>query len=135
MDVLSKEHRSKTMAAVKSKDSRCEMIVRKLLHANGFRYRLHYAKLPGTPDLVLPRFKTVIFVHGCFWHQHPGCPAAARPTSRVEYWNSKLDRNEARDIANIEKLKSMGWNVLVVWECETKDVKGIEIKLLKYLSG
>jgi DNA mismatch endonuclease (patch repair protein) len=121
MDVLSKELRRKTMAAVKSKDSKCEMIVRKMLHANGFRYRLHDSTLPGTPDLIFPRYKTVVFVHGCFWHQHQGCSAAARPVSRMEYWDAKLDRNVARDTTNVVRLQAMGWKVLVVWECETRN--------------
>lgn len=120
MDVLTPEQRRRTMAAVKSKNTAPELLVRRLLHAAGYRFRLHRKDLPGNPDIVLPKYRTLIFVHGCFWHQHSGCKAAARPSTRQEYWCAKLDGNINRDAANQAKLRSMGWRVIVVWECETK---------------
>lgn len=129
MDVLTQEQRRKTMRAVKSADTKPELLVRKLLFAAGFRYRLHRKDLPGKPDIVLSRYRTVVFVHGCFWHQHPGCKHAARPSTRQEYWQSKLDRNMARDAAQIHELESLGWHVIVVWECQTKDRDALRKKL------
>ena len=109
------------MSGIRARDTKPELLVRRFLHANGLRYRLHVKSLPGTPDLVLPRWKTVIFVHGCFWHQHPGCKAAARPKSRPDYWNRKLDGNMARDARHLDELAAAGWTALVIWECETRD--------------
>ncbi|MYM70363.1 DNA mismatch endonuclease Vsr [Pseudoduganella sp. FT55W] len=125
MDVLTPEQRRKTMAAVKSRDTKPELTVRRLLHAAGYRFRLHRKDLPGKPDIVLPKFRTVVFVHGCFWHQHVSCKAAARPTSKQDYWQAKLDRNIERDIANQNKLLELGWKVLVLWECEIKSPDAI----------
>lgn len=112
--------RSRNMAAVRRADTTPERRVRSLLHRAGFRFRLHVRELPGSPDLVLPKYKTVIFVHGCFWHQHSGCPKAKRPTTRVLFWNKKLDDNVARDLRASSALALCGWRVVVVWECETK---------------
>src|SRR5437016_13030065 len=123
MDVYSKETRSAVMKRVKSRDTRPEVIVRKALHASGYRYRLHLRELPGTPDIVFPRQKKIILVHGCFWHQHEGCPHAARPSSNISYWTTKLDRNIGRDSATLMALRDRGWEVLVVWECQTGDRK------------
>jgi DNA mismatch endonuclease (patch repair protein) len=108
------------MARVKSTDTTPEMAVRRALHAAGLRYRLHRADLPGKPDLVLPGRRTVIFVHGCFWHSHPGCSRARMPSSRQEYWAPKLARNVARDRAVVSALAAAGWKVVVIWECELK---------------
>jgi len=118
MDVFSAEQRSAVMRAVKSKGTKPEIKVRRLLYRAGYRYRLHRKDLPGNPDLVFPGRRSVIFVHGCFWHQHPGCPHAARPSSNNEYWMKKLDRNIERDKRNIASLAEEGWRVLVLWECE-----------------
>lgn len=115
------EQRSRIMRAVRSRDTSPELAVRRYLHAAGLRYRLHDRRLPGAPDLVFPSRRLVVFVHGCFWHQHPGCPAAARPRSRLEYWARKLDANVARDRRHYEELKAAGWDVEVIWECETRD--------------
>ncbi len=109
------------MARVKGENTKPEMKVRSLVHAMGFRYRLHRKDLPGKPDLVLPRHKKIIFVHGCFWHQHPGCINAERPTSNTAYWNKKLDRTTERDRQNISRLNASGWEVLVLWECHIAD--------------
>jgi DNA mismatch endonuclease (patch repair protein) len=120
MDVFTPHKRSEIMRAVKSEDTKPEMLVRRLLHRAGYRYRLHDKKLPGTPDLTFAGRRAVIFVHGCFWHQHPGCAHAARPTSNGDFWRQKLDRNVARDAKNLAALETDGWRVLTLWECELK---------------
>ena len=112
--------RSRTMRAVKSKDTAPEVVVRRFLHAVGLRFRLHDRNLSGIPDLVFPSRRVALFVHGCFWHQHPGCQAADRPKSRPDYWNRKLDGNVARDARHLVELAAAGWTALVVWECETR---------------
>lgn len=110
------------MAAIRSKNTKPEMAIRSLLHALGYRFRLHRKDLPGKPDIVLPRYKTVIFINGCFWHQHPGCRQATVPGSNVEFWQRKLQSNVARDIRNHELLQALGWKVLVIWECEVPGI-------------
>lgn len=132
-DVFTPAQRSRVMAQVKGRDTSPEIAVRSLLHRLGYRFRLHRKELPGTPDVVLPRYRTVVFVHGCFWHQHPGCEAAARPASNTEYWNRKLDANRARDSRNQAELERLGWRVVIVWECETKDSSALEKRLLALL--
>lgn len=117
MDVFSTEKRSDIMSKIHSGDTKPEMIVRRLLFAMGFRYRLHDRKLPGVPDLVLRKYKTAVFVHGCFWHAHDGCPRATVPKSNETFWRDKLARNKARDEAVRRELLSAGWRVLTVWEC------------------
>ncbi len=121
MDKISKETRSAVMRQVKSEDTELEMKVRRLLHRMGYRFRLHRKDLPGKPDIVLPKRRAVILIHGCFWHQHEGCPRSARPTSNVEFWAKKLDRNIQRDRENLQALRESGWRVLVVWECEASE--------------
>jgi len=135
MDKISKERRSANMARIRSKDSKPEMIVRRLLHGLGYRYRLHCKNLPGKPDLVFTKRKAIIFVHGCFWHQHPdaGCKDSAIPKSRVEYWAPKLGKNTSRDLNNIEELKRLGWRVLVIWECETRSITSLTASLKEFL--
>ena len=120
MDRLSAEDRSKLMAKVHSKDTKPEEIVRKALFKEGFRYRKNVAKMPGKPDIVLAKYHAVVFVHGCFWHQHPDCKEAARPKSRTDYWNNKLDRNIERDRKVVKKLEDLGWKVFIVWECKLR---------------
>lgn len=120
MDVVDAAKRSKMMAGIKSKNTGPEMMVRKYLHAKGFRYRLHARKLPGSPDVVLPKHKVVIFVHGCFWHRHLSCRFATHPSSNAERWSKKFQENIDRDARNSTALDSLGWNVLVVWECELR---------------
>lgn len=114
------------MRAVRSRDTGPEMVVRRFLHAAGLRYRLHDRRLPGVPDLVFPGRRVVLFVHGCFWHQHPGCAAAARPKTRTDYWNPKLDRNIARDQRHCAELERAGWQVMLIWECETRSQVELE---------
>lgn len=123
MDQLSPADRSALMSRVKGKDTRPELLVRKHLHAKGFRYRLGGCGLPGRPDLVLSKHRTVVFVHGCFWHRHPGCALARTPKSRVEFWTTKLDANKARDARVQRELAALGWHVIVVWECALKGAK------------
>ena len=120
MDVVDKTTRSRMMSKIKGKNTRPEMIVRKFLHAHGFRFRLHRKDLPGNPDIVLPKFKTCIFVHGCFWHRHPMCRYAATPKTRTEFWIDKLEENVRRDSKNKLALEKEGWNVLIIWECDLK---------------
>jgi DNA mismatch endonuclease (patch repair protein) len=132
-DNLTPEQRRKTMSRVKSRDTGPEMKVRRLAHSLGFRFRLHREDLPGKPDLVFPRLNKLIFVHGCFWHGHDGCEASARPASNTDYWNKKLDRNKKRDQVNIEKLIAAGWDVLVIWECQTKDQDELRLKISDFL--
>lgn len=119
-DVHEPETRSYNMSQISGKDTKPEMIVRKFLHSNGFRYRLHVKDLPGKPDLVLPKYNSVIFVHGCFWHAHEGCKYFKIPKTRTEWWKKKLFGNKERDEKNIEELEKMGWDVVIVWECELK---------------
>ena len=109
------------MARVKSKDTAPELVVRRALHAAGLRYRLHRADLPGKPDVVLPRHSAAVFVHGCYWHSHPGCPRARVPTTRRDYWVPKLAGNAARDRVSVAALEGLGWRVHVVWECELRN--------------
>lgn len=133
MDTFSKEKRSEIMRAVKSKDSQAELAVRQMLHRAGFRYRLHVADLPGKPDLVFPARQKVVFIHGCFWHLHKNCRAASRPSSNVEYWESKLQRNADRDKKNKRRIKKLGWKMLVVWECELKNPDAVFSMLTRFL--
>lgn len=115
--------RSRTMRAVRSQDTGAEMAVRRFLHAQGLRFRLHDKRLSGTPDIVFASRRVAIFVHGCFWHQHPGCPAAARPQPNIEYWSRKLDGSTARDARHLAALQAQGWTTLVIWECETRNAE------------
>ncbi len=115
--------RSQVMARVKSTDTAPEMTVRRALHAAGLRYRLHLKNLPGRPDVVLSSRRVALFVHGCFWHSHAGCRRARMPSTRQDYWGPKLARNQERDFTNEHALRNAGWNVLVVWECQTKDAE------------
>lgn len=132
MDNHSKEVRSYNMSQIRSTNSTPEEIVRKYLFANGFRYRKNDKRHPGKPDIVLPKYKTVIFVHGCFWHMHD-CGRFVWPTSNEEYWKTKIARNIERDESNVAALKQAGWNVLVVWECELKK-KSAQSRLEKLVS-
>jgi DNA mismatch endonuclease (patch repair protein) len=119
MDIVNRETRSKMMASVRSKNSKPEKEVRSLLHAEGYRFRIHRKDLPGNPDIVLVKYKKVIFVHGCFWHQHAGCPKAKRPKTRKKFWDKKLNENIDRDKRNLRELEELGWISHVIWECQT----------------
>ena len=119
-DKMTPEQRHRCMASIKGKDTRPEMKVRRFLHSRGFRYSLHSKRLPGKPDLVLRKYHTVIFVHGCFWHGHPGCPDYRQPKTNEEFWTEKVRRNKERDAFEIGALEALGWNVIVIWECQLK---------------
>ena len=119
-DVHTPEQRSRNMSAIRSKNTKPEEIVRKYLFAQGFRYRKNDSRLPGKPDLVLPKYKTVIFVNGCFWHAHEGCRYFVWPKNNEVFWRNKIEGNVTRDNANYEKLQQLGWHILIVWECELK---------------
>jgi DNA mismatch endonuclease (patch repair protein) len=121
-DRLTPAARSAHMRLIRKRDTSPERLVRSVVHRLGFRFRLYRRDLPGTPDLVLPRLRKVIFVHGCFWHQHIGCHLARLPKSRPNYWLPKLRRNQERDVIAREKLQAMGWTVIEIWECETADL-------------
>lgn len=108
------------MSRIKGKDTKPEMLVRRFLHANGFRYKLHDKKLPGKPDIVLPKYKTVIFVHGCFWHGHEGCKYYVVPKTKTDWWLEKINKNKANDVKAFVALKKQGWKVIEVWECDLK---------------
>lgn len=119
-DVHSKEIRSYNMSQIKGKNTKPEILVRKFLFSEGFRYRLHDSKLPGKPDIILRKFKTVIFINGCFWHGHDNCKYYIVPKTRTEFWLNKIEGNKKRDFENKTKLEKLGWNVIVVYECELK---------------
>ncbi|MDQ2068651.1 very short patch repair endonuclease [Natronospira bacteriovora] len=116
-DIVDPETRSRMMAAIRGKNTRPERVIRSALHRSGFRFRLHDRRLPGTPDLILPRYRTVIFVHGCFWHRHAGCYYTTAPASRKSFWDEKFASNIARDHRHQQELLALNWRVLVVWEC------------------
>ena len=118
------------MAAIKSKNTNPEIKVRKLLHSLGYRFRLHKKELPGSPDIVLKKYKTVVFVHGCFWHRHKECKYATNPKTREEFWNKKFLSNIERDIKVRERIKAAGWKSIVVWECELKDIQKLKKRLI-----
>lgn len=120
MDIVTREQRSRMMSGIKGKNTKPELLLRSALHALGFRFRIQRKDLPGKPDIVLPKYKTIIFVHGCFWHRHPGCKYAYTPKSNVEFWTNKLEGNVTRDRLTEKTLEEMGWRVLIVWECEIK---------------
>lgn len=131
-DFVTREKRSRIMRGVKQKDTKPEIKVRKLLHSLGFRFRLHRRDLAGRPDIVLPKYRTAIFVHGCFWHQHSGCKDGRIPRSNTDYWEPKLKRNVERDRQSVEALEGQGWTVRVIWACELDDNEGMERRLLDW---
>jgi len=132
-DVFPPDKRSQIMGRIAGRDTKPEKRVRSLLHALGYRFRLHRRDLPGRPDVVLPRFKTVVFVHGCFWHGHPGCRRATIPATNREFWATKIAGNRARDERVIAELQRLGWTVLVIWQCELKDLSVVVDRLIAAL--
>lgn len=134
MDIVDPQTRSQMMAAIKGKNTSPELVVRRYLHSRGFRYRLHRKELPGKPDLVFPKYRLVVFVHGCFWHRHEHCFYATSPATRKDFWRNKLDSNVARDRRQQAELIDSGWRVLVVWECGLKhkiqDIEIVENKIM-----
>jgi DNA mismatch endonuclease, patch repair protein len=135
MDRISKEKRSYNMSQIRSKDTKPEILVRKLAHKMGYRFRLHRNDLPGKPDLVFPRNKKIIFVHGCFWHVHSCINGQRIPENNRDYWLSKRTYNINRDKSHISELKKKGWKSLVVWECQTRDIQKLTNKLNRFLSS
>jgi DNA mismatch endonuclease (patch repair protein) len=134
MDTLDRQERSRQMALVHSSDTKPELVLRKLVYSLGYRYRLHRRDLPGAPDLVFFRARRVIFVHGCFWHQH-SCPNGDRtPKSHVAFWRKKLAGNVIRDRRTLARLRRKGWRALVVWECQLKDTERLKLRLLRFLA-
>lgn len=134
-DTLTPRERSERMSRVRSTDTKPEMRVRRLVHGLGYRYRLHVRELPGTPDLVFPSRRAVIFVHGCFWHRHENCALARLPKSRLDFWRKKLESNTTRDAAQQERLRELGWRVLVVWECQLGDTAKLTDTIRHFLDN
>jgi DNA mismatch endonuclease (patch repair protein) len=135
LDPLTPMQRSLQMSLVKGKDTKPELLVRREVYALGYRYRLHKRDLPGCPDLVFERLKKVIFVHGCFWHRHSGCSRCRLPKTRKRFWRTKLEGNKRRDLRNQKLLEGRGWKLLVIWECETEDVKVVREIVRTFLEG
>lgn len=131
MDHLTREKRSWNMSLIHSSDTKPEVIVRKLLHSLGYRFRLHKKDLPGKPDIVLKKHRTIIFIHGCFWHQHKGCKRSNIPKSNKSYWQLKLENNVKRDKQHKQSLKKLGWKTITIWECETKNIKKLIKKIIQ----
>lgn len=132
-DHLDSESRSKLMRRVRGKDTKPELVVRRLAHALGYRFRLHRPDLPGHPDIVFPSKRKIVFVHGCFWHRHQACQRASTPMTRREFWEAKFDRNRDRDARKERELRQAGWDVLVLWECETNRPQHIVEQLQEFL--
>lgn len=135
VDIVTRETRSALMARIRGKDTRPELLVRRMAHALGYRFRLHRRDLPGTPDLVFPGLRKVVFVHGCFWHRHEKCRFAYSPKSNPAFWEAKFAGNVRRDRLALEQLQALGWQTLVVWECETRDRQDLECRLASYLGN
>lgn len=135
MDTLTGKQRSERMALVRGRDTKPEMLVRRLAHAMGYRFRLHRRDVPGTPDLVFPSRRKVIFVHGCFWHRHPDplCKLARMPKSRLDFWETKLASNRNRDEANLVRLGDLGWKALVIWECQVRNRESVRARIKEFL--
>ena len=131
-DVFSRKKRSWIMARVSGSNTKPEIVVRKILYGLGFRYRLNVRKLAGTPDIVLPKHKKVVFVHGCFWHGHNGCKRSKRPTTNVAFWNRKINKNIDRDKKSLKELRRLGWKPLVIWECQTKRPESLGERLIRF---
>jgi DNA mismatch endonuclease, patch repair protein len=134
-DVFTPAKRSAIMASVRGQNTKPEILVRKLVHSLGYRFRLHQKQFPGKPDLVLPRHEKIIFIHGCFWHGHRGCSRAALPSTNTEFWQKKIGANRSRDIKVTRKLGLTGWRVQVIWQCQTKDVAKLKQRLLQFLES
>jgi DNA mismatch endonuclease (patch repair protein) len=134
-DHLSKQKRSWNMSRIRSTDTKPELLVRSLLHKMGYRFRLHQKDLPGKPDIVLPRYKSVVFVHGCFWHRHKDCKRCTTPTTNQKYWLPKLERNITKDKENRKNLRKTGYASIIVWECEIKNMEKLSTKLNKAIKA
>ena len=132
-DVFDRRKRSEIMSRIRGRDTEPEMIVRRIAHGLGYRFRLHRKDLPGSPDLVFLRHRAVIMVHGCFWHRHPGCKHASSPKTRVRFWKDKFVGNVVRDRRNEKTLSELGWRLMVIWECETRDHEAVALRIESFL--
>lgn len=135
VDLLTREHRSWNMSQIRGRNTSPELTVRRVLHSMGYRFRLHYKRLPGCPDIVMPKFKVAIFVHGCFWHRHKNCSNCTTPTANREFWMEKFRGNVDRDKKNQRTLKKAGWRVLVVWECQATDIEKVKHRLARFIDS
>jgi DNA mismatch endonuclease (patch repair protein) len=137
MDIFDRKKRSEIMKKVSGKNTNPEITVRKLLHRMGYRFRLHPLNLPGKPDIVLPKYKKIILIHGCFWHGHEGCKRSQLPNTNRDFWRDKISKNKDRDKIVIEKLKRLGWSILIIWDCEIRkrNLADLEEKLEKFLQN
>jgi len=136
MDSLTREERSWNMSRIRSRDTNPEKLVRSALHKSGYRFRLHVKNLPGSPDIVFPKYRTALFVHGCFWHRHANCPNATMPKTRVGFWKAKFEATVERDRKKAEELRTAGWRVITIWECEIeKDCQVVVNTISKKLMG
>ncbi|MHB8525242.1 MAG: very short patch repair endonuclease [Candidatus Acidiferrales bacterium] len=133
MDTLTRIERSKRMALIRSKNTKPELLVRKITRSCGYKFRLHVSKLPGKPDIVFPKLRKIIFVHGCYWHRHPGCALARLPKTKLRFWVPKLTENRRRDLRNIARLRRRKWKVTVVWECQLKNRVSLEKRITGFL--
>lgn len=134
-DIFTKEKRSWIMSRVRNRDTKPELTVRSLLHRLGYRFRLHRKDLPGHPDIVLPKYRKAIFVHGCFWHGHENCSRAGLPATNRQFWEAKVSKNKARDLLAVKQLSELGWRSLPVWQCEVKDSESLTKRLIEFLEG
>ena len=132
-DIVDSKRRSRIMSRIRGRDTTPELVVRRMAHRLGFRFRLHRKNLPGRPDIVFPRYRVAVFVHGCYWHRHKGCRYAYTPKSRVAFWLEKFNKNVAHDHRSEEALRNLGWRVLVIWECETQDQFALQRCLVNHL--
>ncbi|WP_332764468.1 very short patch repair endonuclease [Phenylobacterium sp.] len=135
MDIVDQATRSRIMGRIRGKDTKPELAVRRIAHRLGYRYRLHRAGLPGRPDLVFPGRRKVVFVHGCYWHRHPGCRYAYSPKSNIDFWTQKFENNLRRDLAALTQLRDSGWDPLIIWECECANDEFVAAKLTAHLGG
>lgn len=135
MDIYSKQKRSEIMSLISGKNTKPEIVIRKIAHSLGYRFRLHKKDLPGKPDIVFPKYKKVIFVNGCFWHSHKNCKRSKLPTTNAKFWKEKIEGNKKKDKSNYIRLKKLGWDYMVIWQCEIKDSnkEKIEKRLLEFL--
>ncbi len=132
-DIVDSDKRSEMMSRIRSRDTKPELIVRRIAHKLGFRFRIHRRDLPGCPDIVFPKYRAVIMVHGCFWHRHPSCRYATIPKTRKQFWENKFEDNVVRDRRSQSALSQLGWRVLVIWECETKDHEVVAARIIAHL--
>ena len=135
MDIVDRRTRSRMMGTIRGKNTKPELLVRRLAHSLGYRFRLHRGDLPGSPDIAFPKFRSVIFVHGCFWHRHNGCRFCTTPASNLSFWSEKFRRNVERDRQAEAALSSLGWRTMTIWECQTRDPTDLDATLKRYLKG